>query len=271
MVDPTLGREPHRALEEYQPAGELGKVLITGNKGSVGQALQKRISGGVIGLDLPDGDVTDWDGMFNTLYDTDQITTVFHLAGAKHAPQGEESPWIYATTNIEGTGNILELAKGFTIPRVVVASTCKACDPETVYGATKLVAERMTLEAGHSVARFHNVVRSSGNVFETWDEQPVPDPIQVTDCFRRFITMSEAVGLLLYAADPKNQAGRYIVDPTVEMSMPVIAREVYPDREIVDMARRRGDRWVEPRIASCESTKPATDGVARVSSPHDPA
>src|ERR1051326_1453551 len=118
------------------------RVLITGARGSLGVALAARLPGAVR-TDRDDMDVRSLTQIWR-VFDREQPTLVYHLAGAKHAPEGELDPWMVAETNIVGTRNILEAA-GHVGGRVVTASTCKACDPETVYGASKLIAERMTL------------------------------------------------------------------------------------------------------------------------------
>jgi len=87
---------------------------------------------------------------------------IFHLAGAKHAPVGEIDPHDSLWTNTLGTYNVVEAAKK-TGARVVLASTCKAINPETAYGASKLLAERITLNYENgTVARFHNIVETQG-------------------------------------------------------------------------------------------------------------
>ena len=77
---------------------------------------------------------------------------IFHLAGAKHAPEGEVNTWSTLDINSNGTKNLLSLKAPST--KFVLASTCKAANPEVVYGASKLIAERMVLNEKGSVARF---------------------------------------------------------------------------------------------------------------------
>jgi len=191
---------------------------------------------------------------------------VFHLAGAKHAPEGETDPMETASINIRGTANIMNSVR-YTA-RVVTASTCKACDPETAYGASKLIAERVTLNAGGSVARFYNVPESSGNVFEIWDAIPEGAPIPVAPCRRYFISLSEALALLVWSAILPS--GRYACNPGASKYMWDVAAALYPDRELVHVDRRRGDRRTEPiRAFSETSTKTRVPRIRRIESPHD--
>ena len=152
---------------------------------------------------------------------------------------------------------------------MVTASTCKACNPETAYGASKLLAERMTLNAGHSVARFYNVVETACNVFDIWKKIPGDQPIPWTDCHRYFISVSEAVGLLMWSA--VLPPGRYSVDPGQKRWMLDVARAAYPDREMESVERRRGDRDHEMMRGTHEVMVPVTEipPILRVVSPHD--
>ena len=239
-------------------------ILITGAQGSIGSALAKALPHAV----ATDKDTMDVTKSHTWLAITEmRPTLIFHLAGAKHAPQGEEDPNEAAQINIFGTQNVLWAAEDVGA-RVVTASTCKACNPETAYGATKLIAERMTLNAGGSVARFYNVRESAGNVFEIWRAIPEDEPIPFTACKRRFISIDEAVRLLLWSA--VLHSGRYTLSNAVSVEMEDVAEATYPDRPRVQIPRRRGDRAEEPLMAKQErpySTR--APGIIRVVSPHD--
>jgi FlaA1/EpsC-like NDP-sugar epimerase len=249
------------------------RILVTGALGSIGSAVvpQLRKAGAVVvasdldsfdhRLDVRDpSEVDHW-------VKTTRPDLVFHLAGAKHAPEGELNPFGVAQTNITGTRNVLEAA-AMVGARVVLASSCKACNPETAYGATKLIAERMVLNAGGSVARFYNVPETSGNVFETWRGLPVDDPLPVTPCTRFFNTLEQAIGLLLAAASLPS--GRYCVDPGEARWMADVAHELYPGRAQRMIDPRRGDRLYEPRYGTNEQATELGDGFEQVWSPHDP-
>src|ERR1700676_729829 len=188
------------------------RVVITGSEGSVGKALAPVLEARgdtVRGLDILTGlDILDALALKSALQ-LAQPDVIYHCAGAKHAPEGEVEPWDATRINVEGTRNVLEAAPADC--KVILTSTCKACNPETVYGATKLIAERLTLNAGQSVARFYNVREASGNVFEIWEGIPEPEPLPVTSCYRYFITMHQAVELLLRVAELP--PGRYTRDP----------------------------------------------------------
>ena len=244
------------------------RILVTGAAGSIGQPLVSRLVGlghSVRSTDIDELDVLDplagrW------IRQTPRV--VYHLAGAKQAPEGEEDPHRTAELNIIGTASMLGLAKAARA-KLILASTCKACDPETVYGASKLIAERMVMNAGGVVVRYYNVRETSGNVFRTWKSIPAPLPIPWTDCWRYFISLEQALELAIAAIDLP--PGRYTVNPGTPWHMREQARALYPHRELVQIPRRRGDRRQEPKHARCERIEWLDNGIGRIIGAHDPA
>jgi FlaA1/EpsC-like NDP-sugar epimerase len=254
------------------PLSELSgqRMLITGGDGSLGRALVKRLPRSELGVWTSDIDTMDVRNLGSVAHFVDSIRpdVIFHLAGAKHAPEGELDPFGVARTNIEGTDNVLMAARSVGA-KVVLASSCKACNPETAYGATKLIAERMVLNAGGTVARFYNVVETCGNVFETWRGLSDDEPLPVTPCARYFISIEQAIDLLLWCA--VLPTGRYCVDPGAPVRMETMAARLYPHRSQKKIPPRRGDRLREPRYAVGEIAVPLDfAAVESVWSPHDP-
>jgi FlaA1/EpsC-like NDP-sugar epimerase len=243
------------------------RILVTGALGSIGQALVEALDDvyTVLGLDKDELDVCDRD-VVNTVVQLYEPTIIFHLAASKHAPYGEIDPVEVSHTNIGGTENVVAAAAAIGA-RVVLASTCKSCDPETAYGASKLIAERIVLQAGGSVARFHNVVETSGNVFEIWAALPESERIWATPCTRFFISLKEAVSLLLWVGTLP--PGRYAVIPGQPRHMYSIAKKLYPNRKRGYMLRRRGDRLDEPMIGSSETAVRENDWIMKITSPHE--
>jgi len=213
------------------------RALVTGSSGFIGSRLCDRLERdgwAVVRLDVEEDVLSDW---------TADVDVAFHLAAHKHAPLGEEIPAEVADLNIRGTQAVVERT-----PRVVLASTCKAASPVTVYGASKLIAERIVLNAGGSVLRFVNVLGSSGSVTDIWDE--LDGPLPVTDCERMFVSPDEAVTALVEVASLP--AGRYgMVAPLRHMRE--VAAELYPGRQQVPVPLRRGDRPVERLLGEYET------------------
>lgn len=244
-------------------------VLVTGAAGSVGRRLIAR---------LPRAAGTDsaWYDRHLDVTDREEVEhwfkvvrpeLVYHLAGAKHAFEGELDPGRVAEINITGTANVISAARRHG-SKVVFSSTCKACDPETAYGASKLIAERLVLNAGGVVVRYYNIPESDGNVFRHWESLLESEPIPYTSCWRYFISMEQALTLTLAGAELAS--GRYVVDPGLPQHMRIVAERLYPGRALVEVPRRRGDRAREPLHAACEEMWPiGLDGLYAVRSPYD--
>lgn len=243
------------------------RILITGAYGSLGRGLQKRmVKSHVMATDIEDLDVAD----SSTAATIAKLrpSLIMHMAGAKHAPAGEEDPYRPFQIHVEGTRNVIRGADEVGA-HVVVASTCKACDPETAYGASKLIAERLALNSGHTVVRFYNVIETHGNVFEIWRGLVERnEPLPVTPCERRFITYDEALSLAMWAAT-RRITGRFMHWPTISRSMPDVLADVWPLAVSREIPPRRGDRMTEPEHASCESAHLVDDSVILVVNPHD--
>jgi FlaA1/EpsC-like NDP-sugar epimerase len=273
-VAAVLGRQERR-LDSAEPLGRLAgqRVLVTGAEGSLGVELVTilRLAGiDTVATDLHGTDrldVRDATAVLGTVQHHRPVVIV-HLAGAKHAPDGELDPFTVTMTNAIGTANLVEAVRRHG-GRLVTASTGKAADPETAYGASKLLAERLTLQAGHTVARFHNVIESSGNVFEIWDAVPADRPLPVAPCERYFITLHEAVSLLLWAT--MLHPGRYMIDSGSPRAMNDVAAAYAPGRRMQLTTARRGDRVIEPRQGASEAWRAllAPRGIVPVTSPHE--
>lgn len=269
-VEAALGR-PQGPAPLTEPLERLAgrRVLVTGAAGSIGAAVTELLAeAGIahVATDRDDCDVRSH-GLVRHALRQARPDLVLHLAASKSAPGGETDPWGVAETNVIGTRHVLEAAAEQGA-RVVTASTCKACDPETAYGASKLLAERMTLVAGGSVARYFNVVETSGNVFELWDALLKDEPVPVTPCSRYFISLAEAAALTLWAA--VLPPGRYVHYPGWARRMVDVAAALYPDRPQVEIRRRRGDRLIEPLVGGAEALMLCGHGLARITGAHDP-
>ena len=258
QLENILGRKQYSKITNLKTNFlEDKKVLITGANGSIGNRIVDKLKdNNKINLLA-----TDISGDYEYLDITDnknvkKIVTKFNpdflinLAGAKHAPEGEFDTWTTFSINTLGTQYLLESIGKNT--KFLLASTCKSANPEIVYGASKLIAERMVLNEKGSVARFFNVVETSGNVFEIWKNVPDSEAIDLAPtCERHFISLEEAVGLIIFCLD--NKYGRYIVNSGPLIRMSDVADRLFPDRQKNIIAPRRGDRLSEKFLATSES------------------
>lgn len=230
------------------------RILVTGSSGFIGRrlvALVQARGGTVIECDV-DQDVMSLDWLA-----TIEADAALHAAAHKHAGMGEQHPAEVAELNIVGTHNVVR-----AVPKVVLASTCKAANPITAYGASKLIAERDVLNAGGTVVRLVNVLGSTGSVTEIWDQVPAREPLPVTDTHRMFMEPDEAARLLVRALTLPS--GRYAPDGRELITMLELARRLHPGRPVRPVPLRNGDRPVERLLNDYEHTIAAGDGVLRI-------
>ena len=172
---------------------------------------------------------------------------VFHAAALKHVPMVETNRIEGLRTNVVGTCNVANASRAYGVSEMVLISTDKAVNPTNVMGASKRLAEiycqsldlvsaREGRGPRYSTVRFGNVLGSTGSVVPAFRAQIARGgPVTVThpDMDRYFMTVSEAVGLVLQAsaigfAPDAEQLGRGNVF-VLDMGKPV---------RILDLARQ---------------------------------
>jgi FlaA1/EpsC-like NDP-sugar epimerase len=157
---------------------------------------------------------------------------VFHTAAYKHVPMMEENPVNAIRNNVFGTLNLVSAARSHGVKRFVFISTDKAVNPNSVYGASKKIAEAIVLGQDYHqpelfphipvsedyrsmVVRFGNVLGSRGSIIPLFKEQiRTGGPVTIThqDITRYFMTIPEAVSLVLKAGGVGQNAQLYLLD-----------------------------------------------------------
>lgn len=149
------------------------------------------------------------------VFETYKPDVVYHAAACKHVPMMEMHPLDAARTNVLGTRNVVELAKANGVKRLLHVSTDKAVEAEGIMGASKAWGEKIVRAEGYSCVRFGNVLGSSGSVIPLFEKQwDRNGQLQVThlEATRYFMTIEEAVLLILHAEVLEGQGEVYILD-----------------------------------------------------------
>lgn len=207
-------------------------ILVTGGTGTIGLSLVKRLiefgpkavriltndenslfeTKMLLGrsdvLTYMLGDVREMDRVKMAIRNVD---VVYHVAALKHVDLCEQNPFEAVKTNVLGTQNMLEASLFANVEKFMFISTDKAIDPTSTLGATKLLCERLTIDASSyrgsgqtifSCVRFGNVLGSRGSVFHVFLQQiRRSGPVTLThpDMTRFIMLPLEAIKLILRA------------------------------------------------------------------------
>jgi FlaA1/EpsC-like NDP-sugar epimerase len=223
------------------------------------------------------GEIQDADYMHFVLPRT-RAAVVFHTAAHKHVPLMEANPVEAVKNNVFGTKNVVDAAKKAGVERFVLVSTDKAVEPQSVYGASKLLAEEIVLREGKGgrhflVVRFGNVLGSRGSILPLFRRQILKGgPVTVThpDTRRFFMTIPEASSLVLTAGGVGGGGEVYLLDMGESVSIRELAEQMIrfygfePGGEIAITytGLRRGEKLLERLHAEGEVPEPT--GLAKI-------
>ncbi|HYH07574.1 MAG TPA: UDP-N-acetylglucosamine 4,6-dehydratase (inverting) [Thermoanaerobaculia bacterium] len=207
------------------------------------------------------GDVRDRDRLYRALSGIDAIV---HAAALKQVPALEYNPIEAVKTNIDGSENLINAAIDRGVKRVIAISTDKAVNPINLYGATKLVAEKLFTQGniyadpqtGTKLActRYGNVIGSRGSVIPLFLQQREKGVITVTDerMTRFWLTLDQGVKFVLHCLE--NMAGGEVFVPKLpSMSLKDVANVIAPDCRIENIGIRAGEKLHEVLISRNES------------------
>src|SRR5215216_4136966 len=288
-INDLLRRESVRVNDEAVGAALAGKrVLVTGAGGSIGRELCRQISRrnpaelALLGhgensifeiflelrADYPDlllspiiADVRDAERLAHVMA-KHQPQVLFHTAAHKHVPLMEVNVVEAITNNVIGTRNMVHAALDHNLERFVLISTDKAVRPSSIYGATKRLAEMIVLNAvrgsggDFTIVRFGNVLGSRGSIIPIFKQQIASGgPVTIThpDMFRFFMTIPEAVYLVLQAASMENSGETFVLNMGEPIRILSLAEDLirlsglepYRDIEIAFTGIRSGEKMTE--------------------------
>ncbi|MDD3477443.1 MAG: nucleoside-diphosphate sugar epimerase/dehydratase [Candidatus Izemoplasmatales bacterium] len=276
------------------------KVLVTGAGGSIGSELVRQIiryqPKEILLLDIYENGVYDLQmelGHFfkdeiiksiprkvligsvynhermNEIFSEFRPELVFHAAAYKHVPLMESSAVESVRTNVIGTYNICQLSDQYGVEKMVLVSSDKAVRPTNVMGATKRFAEiimqnfNRKSKTQYAAVRFGNVLGSNGSVVPLFRKQiEHGGPITVTDkdIIRYFMTIPEAVGLILQASTFAKGGEIFILDMGDPVKIVDLAEKMirlsglrpYQDIQIEFTGLRPGEKLYEELLVDKE-------------------
>jgi len=206
------------------------------------------------------GDVLDADRVTLALRG---VTHVVHAAAMKRVETCEENPWQATQTNLLGTAVVADACLRANVLRAVFLSTDKAVSPNTLYGTTKLAAERLwnrynVYAAGtdtrFSATRYGNVLGSRGSVLPLFRQQALlGGPITLTDkrATRFWMTMDDAVQLVAMAFR-EMRGGEVFIPRVVSSSVIDLANAIAPGVSQVEIGLRPGEKLHESLVGEDE-------------------
>ena len=261
-VEDLLGRDkvqPNLSEIGSTIAGKV--VLVTGGGGSIGSELCRQIAEQhpkqLIIFDIYENNAyaiqqelrfthpeLDLVTLIGSVRDRSRVESVFqtyrpqlvcHAAAHKHVPLMEDSPNEAIKNNVFGTLNTARAADRYGAEAFVLISTDKAVNPTNVMGASKRICEMIIQVMGQSsktrfaAVRFGNVLGSNGSViplFKSQIERGGPVTVTHRDIIRYFMTISEAVSLVLQACCYAQDGEVFVLDMGEPVRIDDLARNM---------------------------------------------
>lgn len=278
----------YQDLTNKQMLNSDSSILITGGSGSLGNALVRyilthypKIKRLVIfsrdeqkqfqmaqeypAADYPQvrffiGDVRDCDRLRRAFSGIDYV---IHAAAMKHVPIAEYNPMECVKTNVLGAENVIEAALETGVKHVVALSTDKAAAPINLYGATKLVSDKLFVAANNirgwnpikfSVVRYGNVMGSNGSVVPFFLAKRKDGVLPITDStMTRFnISLTGGVEMVLHALETA-WGGEIFVPKIPSYRLTDVAKAIGPNCQHKEIGIRPGEKIHEEMITASDS------------------
>lgn len=238
-----------RALAEELIKTNVKKVIIF-SRGEYAQVKMEREIGSEK-LRFFIGDVRDKDRLYRAF---NKVDIVIHSAALKHIHKVELNSFEGVLTNVFGSKNVIDIAIDRKVKKVLMISTDKAVDPATLYGATKLCAEKLFIDGRYyagsgntrfSVIRFGNFINSSGSIFEYFKDlrDKGCNTLPITDFKMRryFISFQDAVKRIVEVLNIMRGGEVYI--PIMREDLIVdIAQRINPLATLSEIGKRPGEK-----------------------------
>ncbi len=214
------------------------------------------------------GDVRDACAVHNAVRGVDYV---FSLAALKHVPICENQPLEAIQTNVHGINNVIQSCITCKVKKFVDVSTDKAVDPINLYGMTKAIGEKLTIQANCLTKETEFICIRGGNVLGT-NGSLVPyalqqiakgENVKLTDISmtRFLLTLREAIKLLLYATEKGVGGETYVMNmPSFFIHDLLLVLTKNTDSKIRHTGAREGEKLHEVLISRHEASRARIDG-----------
>ena len=311
QIEDLLGRDPIKVnVNEIMGYVKNKIVMVTGGGGSIGSELCRQIAEHgakqLIIVDIYENNAYDIQqelkvnhpelnlvvliasvrniARMNTIFKQYHPDIVYHAAAHKHVPLMEDSPIEAIKNNIFGTLKTATAAGMNGTKKFVLISTDKAVNPTNIMGASKRICEMLIQQLNKQYAteyvavRFGNVLGSNGSViplFKKQIEQGGPVTVTHKDIIRYFMTIPEAVSLVLQAGAYANGGEIFILDMGEPVRIYDLAENLIKlsgyipgeDIEIKITGLRPGEKLYEELLMNEEGMKDTANHLIHIGRP----
>lgn len=223
------------------------------------------------------GDVRDVERLKRAMY---KVDVVIHAAALKQVPACEYNPIEAVMTNVLGARNVIDAALDNRVKKVMALSTDKAVSPINLYGATKLVAEKLFIQANaysgdlstrFSCVRYGNVIGSRGSVIPLFIKQKENGTVTVTDSImtRFWITLDEGVNFVIKCIE-QMCGGEVFIPKIPSAKIMDLVKVIAPKTKVVFVGIRPGEKLHEVLISEDEARQTLELGDIFVIQPNHP-
>jgi len=312
-VEDLLGRDPIKVDIDSILGYVSGKVvLVTGGGGSIGSELCRQIAGHkpkqLIIVDIYENSAYDIQqelvrkypdlnlvvliasvrntNRMNGIFKEYQPDIVYHAAAHKHVPLMETSPNEAIKNNVFGTFKTAQAAAMHGTKKFVLISTDKAVNPTNIMGASKRICEMIVqtfnkhYDTEFVAVRFGNVLGSNGSViplFKRQIEQGGPVTVTHPDIIRYFMTIPEAVSLVLQAGAYAKGGEIFVLDMGEPVKILDLAKnlirlsgyKVDEDIKIEFTGLRPGEKLYEELLMDEEGLQDTANKMIHIGKPID--
>jgi UDP-N-acetylglucosamine 4,6-dehydratase/5-epimerase len=207
------------------------------------------------------GDVRDRNRLYRAMNGVDLVV---HAAALKQVPACEYNPIEAIRTNVDGAVNVIDAALDNGVKKLMAISTDKAVHPVNLYGATKMTAEKLFVQANayagkqdtkFSCVRYGNVIGSRGSVIPLFLKQKKQGVLTITDpdMTRFWLTLMQGVNFVINCTN-KMKGGEIFIPKISSMKIMDLAEAIAPDAKKKIIGIRPGEK-IHEVLMTCDESR----------------